>query len=652
MNKKINTPSSISQIQKKAETPFFDHQSEQEQPFFASNESVGSEAFFSPTNPLSNSSHIQAKLEVGQPDDKYEQEADSVADKVVQRLSKSSTADDPSVADGKSDTTIQRKCAACEAEGENIQRKSSNTEGGTPSNIESQLNSSKGGGSPLPDNTRTSMESAMGADFSNVRVHTGSNAMQMSQDLNAQAFTHGSDVYFNAGKYNPSGTEGSHLLAHELTHTVQQGSINKKIQKQQISQTSIKEHGERSQMPAMACQNHFNANGTFNSPTGEQNVSHNPFFLQGLTSFASSQDAARLDGFISSWRQAGANASIELNGYASTEGAEAFNWQLSCDRAKIVKQYLINHGIPDSFINVFANGEVNKFSPNLEFNRRVTLISTVQIPPESAHPKCGPNATDWFIRTVNSATSDPRVLNIKNLLMRANATLALARVALNTDRLAETGSFAVIRAQLLRLGSGAPALNSTISNQLSRGAASARAVASETASANSIQTIAIGTATAIVGAAALLWKNLVDHGAPFDFKAHIMNDPRSAHCPDADCVSRETGVITLCPGSAPENCYESDITGNIFYALIGRFIGWSELTLQLGSQLAELTDTRTTPIHPRVDWDTPDDTFGINLGFSLPLPLTNAALCSAVGTNRSALSIKTGCADCTETFVP
>ena len=212
-------------IQKKAETPFFDHHSEQEQPFFASNESVGSEAFFSPSRPLSNGSHIQAKLTVGQPNDKFEQEADSVADKVVQRLSKSSTADDSSVANGKSDINIQRKCADCEAEEETVQRKPSNTEGVASTNIESQLNSSKGGGSPLPDNTRTSMESAMGADFSNVRVHTGSNAVQMSQDLNAQAFTHGSDVYFNAGKYNPSGTEGGRLLAHELVHTVQQRNL-------------------------------------------------------------------------------------------------------------------------------------------------------------------------------------------------------------------------------------------------------------------------------------------------------------------------------------------------------------------------------------------------------------------------------------------
>ena len=210
-------------VAKTSNTPFFSKEAQDASPFFGG-ETVEVEPFFSPRT-------LQAKLTVGQPDDKYEQEADSVADKVVQRLSKSSPPDDPSVANGRSNITIHRKCAACEAEEEAVQRKPSNSEGLVSNNIELQLNSSKGGGSPLPDNTRASMESAMGADFSNVRVHTGSHAVQMSQDLNAQAFTHGSDVYFNAGKYNPSGTEGGRLLAHELTHTVQQVGHSDTIQR-------------------------------------------------------------------------------------------------------------------------------------------------------------------------------------------------------------------------------------------------------------------------------------------------------------------------------------------------------------------------------------------------------------------------------------
>jgi hypothetical protein len=66
------------------------------------------------------------------------------------------------------------------------------------------------------------MEPRFGVDFSQVRVHTDGAAVQMNRDLNAQAFAHGSNIYFGAGKYNPSSSDGKQLLAHELTHVVQQ----------------------------------------------------------------------------------------------------------------------------------------------------------------------------------------------------------------------------------------------------------------------------------------------------------------------------------------------------------------------------------------------------------------------------------------------
>ena len=68
------------------------------------------------------------------------------------------------------------------------------------SSVESRLADSKGGGSALPDDVRSFMEPRFGADFSSVRVHTDSNAVQMNKELGAQAFAHGSDVYFGEGK--------------------------------------------------------------------------------------------------------------------------------------------------------------------------------------------------------------------------------------------------------------------------------------------------------------------------------------------------------------------------------------------------------------------------------------------------------------------
>ena len=77
------------------------------------------------------------------------------------------------------------------------------------------------------------MESRFGTDFSNVKIHTGNEAVQMSRELNAQAFMVGNDVYFNEGKYRPNSDSGKHLLAHELTHAVQQSKtrLSRQIQR-------------------------------------------------------------------------------------------------------------------------------------------------------------------------------------------------------------------------------------------------------------------------------------------------------------------------------------------------------------------------------------------------------------------------------------
>ncbi|MFD1604386.1 DUF4157 domain-containing protein [Flavobacterium artemisiae] len=123
-----------------------------------------------------------------------------------------------------------QKCAECEKE-EQVQKKEQNGESEIQDNeLEGKLNNSKGGGSGLDKKTKQEMETGFGNDFSNVKIHTDSNAVQMSEELGAQAFTNGNDVYFNKNKYNPDSKEGKHLLAHELTHTIQQtGAVQKSV---------------------------------------------------------------------------------------------------------------------------------------------------------------------------------------------------------------------------------------------------------------------------------------------------------------------------------------------------------------------------------------------------------------------------------------
>ena len=176
--------------------------------------------------PAGHGAFIQPKLTVGNKDDIYEKEADRMADKVVSDSRKTEV-----------QPFIQPKCNACEEELQKKEEEGTDEfetpevqlfseqaipPGDSAEHIESQLSNTKGQGTPLQEDVAHEMGNAFGYDFSNVRVHAGSAAIQMNQELNAKAFTNGNDIYFNQGQYQTSSTEGKKLLAHELTHVVQQ----------------------------------------------------------------------------------------------------------------------------------------------------------------------------------------------------------------------------------------------------------------------------------------------------------------------------------------------------------------------------------------------------------------------------------------------
>lgn len=156
---------------------------------------------------------IQAKLTIGAPNDKYEQEADRVATRVMRMPD----AEPMPPEEKEEEEKVQMKPLSSIMP---LVQREANLDGGVQvdSAIEGRLNSSKGGGSPLPEGVRSFMEPRFGADFSGVRVHTGGDAVQMNRDLQAKAFTHGHDIYYSGGNA-PANDE---LTAHELTHVVQQ----------------------------------------------------------------------------------------------------------------------------------------------------------------------------------------------------------------------------------------------------------------------------------------------------------------------------------------------------------------------------------------------------------------------------------------------
>jgi len=89
-------------------------------------------------------------------------------------------------------------------------------------NLETQINDALSGGQPLPDSIRTSLEPHFKRDFSQVRLHTDAEADKLSRKLEAEAFTTGKDIFFRDGAYQPDHDSGKRLIAHELTHVVQQ----------------------------------------------------------------------------------------------------------------------------------------------------------------------------------------------------------------------------------------------------------------------------------------------------------------------------------------------------------------------------------------------------------------------------------------------
>jgi hypothetical protein len=91
-----------------------------------------------------------------------------------------------------------------------------------PKNINNQVAKNQAGGNPLPQKINRELSGKMGKDFSDVRIHTDTNAVQMNKELHAKAFTHKNHVYFNQGQFAPGNSAGKRLLAHELTHVVQQ----------------------------------------------------------------------------------------------------------------------------------------------------------------------------------------------------------------------------------------------------------------------------------------------------------------------------------------------------------------------------------------------------------------------------------------------
>jgi hypothetical protein len=163
---------------------------------------------------LIRSGTLQAKLRIGQPGDKYEQEADRIAEQVMRMP-------EPALA-------LKRRCPfakgpSCKEKKEILQTKevSGKMTQSSPA-AESRINSLRGSGQPLPESVNAFFKPRFGTDFSRVRMHTDAKAVEATRAINAHAFTVGNEMMFGKGQYEPESMPGKKLIAHELTHVMQQ----------------------------------------------------------------------------------------------------------------------------------------------------------------------------------------------------------------------------------------------------------------------------------------------------------------------------------------------------------------------------------------------------------------------------------------------
>ncbi|MEL6353624.1 MAG: DUF4157 domain-containing protein [Cyanobacteria bacterium J06627_28] len=167
---------------------------------------------------------IQHKLKIGAPNDKYEQEADRVANEVVKMPDSGVVKALSSALPTRTAlSSVQRVCEKCKEEEESLQTKRATgiTSKLTP-DIETEIQSIRGGGQPLSLSERGFFEPRFGHDFGQVRIHRDARAAALVDSLKAKAFAVGPDIVLGIGQYKPQTTDGRRLLAHELTHVVQQ----------------------------------------------------------------------------------------------------------------------------------------------------------------------------------------------------------------------------------------------------------------------------------------------------------------------------------------------------------------------------------------------------------------------------------------------
>lgn len=405
-------------------------------------------------------------------------------------------------------------------------------------------------------------------------------------------------------EYQPNTQSGKQLLVHELTHVVQ---------KQGDRQLALKDQKTDHDSP--------DCDIVKETPSSERF-----FFIVNTSDFKPGEEA-RLKTKLSALPP---GTKIDVLGIASSDGPASLNKDLSCERGTKVAAVITGMGLIVS--RVAATGGF----PGSDHDDNFRAVAIGITSPPVSKKKCGPDITDWFINQINAAKADPLVLALKARL--AGAERVASSYGFSAMAVAEGGVAKKVLAEEAKAGS--PTRSADAQSQITASVPGQRefgraAIAATVPLVGAPEAIVL----AAIKGAATTWKNLVGTGKKYDFKnrSETLKKPQSANCP-VECSS----TITLCPAPGVE-CFVKDVPGNLFYAHIGNFVGWSELILQLGSQFAQLESS--------AKWDPPEDTRMIHFGFNLPVSLTKADLCSLIQSHPGVFDVQS-CPSCTEVFSP
>jgi outer membrane protein OmpA-like peptidoglycan-associated protein len=338
---------------------------------------------------------IQPKLTVSNPSDKYEREADRVAEQVMRMAQP-----DPEALLSRSTLNIQRRCADCqenskrelipdEEESGLVQASFASIAPGYGSEVESYLNATRGGGHPLSPSDRAYFEPRFGYDFSQVRMHTDAQAAESARALNARAYTTGTHIVFASAQSSREADQGRKLLAHELAHVVQQsGSHAARTVQRAVDEKSFPGGGKVDDVRA-------GEHLLWNFEIGQHAL--RPEHTKAIQTIA-----AEIKGALTR----DPSALIDIEGQASFTGTR--NDELSAKRAESVKKALVAQGIAQDRLNIISVGSMKSLpgesQENFARSRGVRVITPPHLllplgpkPPQPQTGSCQVQASDMVL---------------------------------------------------------------------------------------------------------------------------------------------------------------------------------------------------------------------------------------------------------------